>query len=61
VEAVAEGGIGVVPVLGANVASGIGRDTSAVDDDSENHETKTGNDLDDTDNKFDLEKVSLLL
>lgn len=43
-----------LPVFCANVASVIGGNATAVDDDSENHETKTGGDLNDTDNEFDL-------
>lgn len=57
-EAVEEGGVRRVPVLGANVASGVSRDATAVDDDSENHETETGGDLDDTDNEFNLLKLA---
>lgn len=61
VEAVEEGGPGCVPVSCANVATVIGGDATAVDDDSKNHETETGNDLDDADNEFNLVGSAWLL
>jgi len=61
VEAVKEGGPGCVPVSCANVATVVGGNTTAVDDDSENHETETGNDLDDADNEFNLVESAWLL
>lgn len=43
-----------LPVSCANVASVVGRDASAVGDDSEDHEADASGDLDETDDEFNL-------
>lgn len=53
-EAVEEGSVGRMPVSSANVTSVVSRNTTTVDDDSENHETDTSDDLHHTEYEFDL-------
>jgi hypothetical protein len=43
-----------IPVSGANVTSVISGYAAAVNDDSENHETKAGRDFHDTEDELDL-------
>jgi len=48
----------LVPVVSTNVASGIGRNSTAVDDNTEDDEADNGSDLDDAENEFDLAVAS---
>lgn len=43
-----------IPVSCTNVASVVGRDAADVDDDTKDHEAYAGEDLDDTEDEFDL-------
>ena len=48
----------LVPIVSTNVASGIGRNSTAVDDNTEDDEADDGSDLDDAKNEFDLAVAS---
>lgn len=48
----------LVPVVSTNVASGIGRNSTAVNDNTEDDEADNGSDLDDAKNEFDLTVAS---
>lgn len=48
-----------IPVLNTNVASVVGWDAAAVDDDSEDDEAGTCQDLDDANDEFDLYSCQL--
>jgi len=56
-ETIAEGAW-VLPVCATDVAAGVGRDSAAVDDDSENDETDDCGDFDDTEYEFDFTVAS---
>ncbi len=48
----------LVPVVSTNVASGIGRNSTAVNDNTEDDEADNGSDFDDAKNEFDLAVTS---
>ena len=53
-EAIAEGRLGSLPVSSTDVATIVGRHTSAVDNDTEDDEANTGGDLNDAEDEFDF-------